>query len=71
MTESLEVKLARVEEKVDQVLRRLEVGDKRFIELDDRVTQLEQRVAQFMVGIFLLTWIIPLIIEYIIGKVLK
>ncbi len=30
MVESLEVKLARVEEKVDQVLRRLEAGDKRF-----------------------------------------
>ncbi len=35
MVESLEVKLARVEEKVDQVLRRLEAGDKRFIELDN------------------------------------
>ncbi len=45
MVESLEVKLARVEEKVDQVLRRLEAGDKRFIELDNRVTELERKVA--------------------------
>jgi hypothetical protein len=38
MAESLEVKVARIEEKIDMVLRRLEAGDKRFIELDDRVT---------------------------------
>ncbi len=37
--------LIRVEEKVDQVLRRLESGDKRFMELDARVTELERKLT--------------------------
>lgn len=65
--ESLEVKLARVEEKVDQVLRRLEAGDKRFVELDERVSVLEQRIAMVWGGLVLASVVIPLAVRYLMG----
>jgi hypothetical protein len=67
MVESLEVKLARVEEKVDQVLRRLEAGDKRFIELDNRVTELERKMAGFMYVITFISFAVPLVLRYVMG----
>jgi hypothetical protein len=67
MVESLEVKVARIEEKIDQVLRRLEVGDKRFIELDNRVTELERKVAGFMYVITFISFAVPLVLRYVMG----
>jgi chromosome segregation ATPase len=67
MTESVEVKLARLEEKIDQVLRRLESGDRQFRELDDRVAELEKNVNRLWGGIALATVLIPLIIRYLMG----
>ena len=67
MTESVEVKLARLEEKIDQVLRRLENGDRQFRELDERVAELEKNVNRLWGGIALATVLIPLIIRYLMG----
>lgn len=67
MTESVEVKLARVEEKIDQVLRRLESGDRQFRELDERVADLEKTVNKLWGGLALATVMIPLIIRYLMG----
>ncbi len=67
MTESVEVKLARLEEKIDQVLRRLESGDRQFRELDERVAELEKNVNRLWGGIALATVLIPLIIRYLMG----
>jgi chaperonin cofactor prefoldin len=63
--ESMEVKLARLEEKIDTILRRLESGDKQFRELDDRVKVLEQRIAQLWGGLALASIAIPLIVRYL------
>lgn len=65
--ESMEVKLARLEEKIDTILRRLESGDKQFRELDDRVKVLEQRIAQLWGGLALASIAIPLIVRYLMG----
>jgi len=67
MTESVEVKLARLEEKIDQVLRRLESGDRQFRELDERVAELEKNVNRLWGGIALATVLIPMIIRYLMG----
>ena len=67
MTESVEVKLARLEEKIDQVLRRLENGDRQFRELDERVSDIEKQVNRLWGGIALATVAIPLIIRYMMG----
>ena len=67
MTESVEVKLARLEEKIDQVLRRLENGDRQFRELDERVAELEKNVNRLWGGLALATVLIPMIIRYLMG----
>ena len=67
MTESVEVKLARLEEKIDQVLRRLENGDRQFRELDERVAELEKNINKLWGGLALATVLIPIIIRYLMG----
>lgn len=67
MTESVDVKLARLEEKIDQVLRRLENGDRQFRELDERVAELEKNVNRLWGGLALATVLIPMIIRYLMG----
>lgn len=67
MTESVDVKLARLEEKIDQVLRRLENGDRQFRELDERVSDIEKQINRLWGGIALATVVIPLIIRYMMG----
>ena len=67
MTESVDVKLARLEEKIDQVLRRLENGDRQFKELDGRVAELEKNVNRLWGGLALATVLIPMIIRYLMG----
>lgn len=67
MTESVDVKLARLEEKIDQVLRRLENGDRQFKELDGRVAELEKNVNRLWGGLALATVAIPMIIRYLMG----
>jgi DNA-binding HxlR family transcriptional regulator len=48
MTESVETKLARIEEKQDMILRRLENGDANFKEFEKRIARLEQQVYAVM-----------------------
>jgi hypothetical protein len=48
MTESVETKLARIEEKQDMILRRLESGDANFKEFEKRIAKLEQQVYGVM-----------------------
>jgi chaperonin cofactor prefoldin len=67
MTESMEVKLARLEEKIDTVLRRLESGDKQFREIDERVKVLEQRIAQLWGGLAIASIVIPFVVRYLMG----
>ena len=43
MTESVETKLARIEEKMDMMLRRLENGDANFKEFEKRIATLEKQ----------------------------
>lgn len=46
--ESVETKLARIEEKQDMILRRLENGDASFREFERRIARLEQQVYAVM-----------------------
>jgi hypothetical protein len=48
MMESVEIKLARIEEKQDMILRRLENGDASFREFEKRIARLEQQVYAVM-----------------------
>jgi chromosome segregation ATPase len=51
MTESVETKLARIEEKMDMMLRRLESGDANFKEFEKRISTLERQFyAAALVG---------------------
>jgi DNA-binding HxlR family transcriptional regulator len=51
MTESVETKLARIEEKQDMILRRLENGDANFKEFEKRISTLERQFyAAALVG---------------------
>ena len=54
MTESVETKLARIEEKQDMILRRLENGDANFKEFEKRIATLERQFyAAALVGTLL------------------
>lgn len=64
--ESVEVKLARLEEKIDTVLRRLEAGDTRFKELEQRIDKVEQNVQYIMGGVILASFVIPLLLNYLL-----
>ena len=62
MTESVETKLARIEEKQDMILRRLENGDANFKEFEKRIARLEQQVyAVMLIGtgawVFFISWL--------------
>ena len=66
MTESLEVKVARIEEKVDQVLRRLEVGDQNFAELKRQLAEHDRHINRLYGGIALATFLVPIIVAVIL-----
>lgn len=62
MTESVETKLARIEEKQDMILKRLENGDANFKEFERRIARLEQQVyAVMLIGtgawVFFISWL--------------
>jgi len=67
MTESVEVKLARVEEKIDMLLRRLENGDRQFRELDTRISLIENRIAMIWGALAIVSFVIPLSVKYFFG----
>lgn len=67
MGDTVEVKLARLEEKIDTVLRRLESGDRQFKEMDERVKHLEQRINLLWGGLILASVVIPYIVRFVMG----
>lgn len=67
MADTVEVKLARLEEKIDTVLRRLENGDRQFREIEQQVHSLERRVNLLWGGLILASVIIPYIVRFLMG----
>ena len=60
MNESVETKLARIEEKQDMILRRLENGDANFKEFEKRIATLEKQFyAAALIGTLL--WAVVLL----------
>ena len=60
MTESVETKLARIEEKMDMMLRRLENGDANFKEFEKCIATLEKQFyAAALIGTLL--WAVVLL----------
>lgn len=60
MTESVETKLARIEEKLEVILKRLENGDANFREFEKRIATLEKQFyAAALIGTLL--WAIVLL----------
>jgi chromosome segregation ATPase len=60
MTESVETKLARIEEKLEVILKRLENGDANFKEFEKRIATLEKQFyAAALIGMLL--WAIVLL----------
>jgi len=60
MTESVETKLARIEEKLEVILKRLENGDANFKEFEKRIATLEKQFyAAALIGTLL--WAIVLL----------
>ena len=66
MTESMEVKLARLEEKIDTVLKRLETGDAHFGELRRQIAEHDRHINRLYGGIALATFIVPIIVAIIV-----
>jgi hypothetical protein len=67
MGDTVEVKLARLEEKIDTVLRRLENGDRQFREIEQQVQSLERRVNLLWGGLILASVVIPYIVRFLMG----
>ena len=65
MADTVEVKLARLEEKIDTVLRRLENGDRQFREIEQQVHSLERRVNLLWGGLILASVVIPYIVRFL------
>lgn len=60
MTESVETKLARIEEKLEVILKRLESGDANFKEFEKRIGALEKQFyAAALIGSLL--WAVVLL----------
>jgi chaperonin cofactor prefoldin len=67
MGDTVEVKLARLEEKIDTVLRRLESGDRQFRDFEERMKKLEERMNLMWGGIIVASFVIQYGIRYLMG----
>ena len=67
MADTVEVKLARLEEKIDTVLRRLESGDRQFRDFEERMKKLEERMNLMWGGIIVASFAIQYGIRYFMG----
>lgn len=67
MADTVEVKLARLEEKIDTVLRRLESGDRQFRDFEERMKKLEERMNLMWGGIIVASFVIQYGIRYLMG----
>lgn len=65
--ESVDVKLARLEEKIDTVLKRLESGDRQFKDFEERMKKLEERMNLIWGGIIVISFGIQYGIRYFMG----
>ena len=65
--EAVEVKLARLEEKIDTVLRRLESGDRQFRDFEERMKKLEERMNLMWGGMIVLSFVIQYGLRYFMG----
>ncbi len=64
--ESLEIRLARMEEKLDVMIQRLTAGDEKFAKFDTRIRDLETQVNQVRGGLIIVSVLIPVIVKYIL-----
>lgn len=67
MADTVEVKLARLEEKIDTVLRRLESGDRQFRDFEERMKKLEERMNLMWGGMIVLSFVIQYGLRYFMG----
>ena len=67
MADTVEVKLARLEEKIDTVLRRLESGDRQFRDFEERMKKIEERMNLMWGGIIVASFVIQYGIRYFMG----
>jgi predicted nucleic acid-binding Zn-ribbon protein len=67
MTESVEVKLARLEEKVDTLLRQFVTHREEVRDLRERMEEQEKGINKLWGGLAFATVIIPMIIRYLMG----
>jgi chaperonin cofactor prefoldin len=67
MADTVEVKLARLEEKIDTVLRRLESGDRQFRDFEERMKKVEERMNLMWGGIIVASFVIQYGIRYFMG----
>ena len=67
MTESVEVKLARLEEKVDTLLRQFVTHREELRDLRERMGEQEKSTNKLWGGLALATVLIPMIIRYLMG----
>lgn len=67
MADTVEVKLARLEEKIDTVLRRLESGDRQFRDFEERMKKVEERMNLMWGGIIVASFAIQYGIRYFMG----
>lgn len=65
--ESVDVKLARLEEKIDTVLKRLESGDRQFRDFEERMKKLEERMNMIWGGIIVISFVVQYGIRYFMG----
>lgn len=65
--EAVEVKLARLEEKIDTVLRRLENGDRQFRDVEARLKKVEDRMNLMWGGIIVASFVIQYGIRLFMG----
>jgi len=69
MTESMEVKLARLEEKIDTVLKRLESGDQHFSEIRRQIAEHDRHINRLYGGIALATFVVPIVVAIIVRMI--
>ena len=67
MTESVEVKLARLEEKMDTLLRQFVTHREEVRDLRKRMEEQEKGTNKLWGGLALATVLIPLLIRYLMG----
>jgi len=61
------VMLAKIEERVIAIQKRLDKGDEAFEDLDDRIRDLEERMTKMMTGFAILAFVLPIVVTVIMN----